>query len=897
MENTKNKSKLKLILLILLFIFFIAMSFLAYGVLGIIADAPETDLNNMASAFDQTTSIYTEDGRLLENVEAVEYRRIVSIDDIPDNLINAIISVEDQRFYSHPGIDMRGILGSLVTNIKAGRIVRGGSTLTQQLVKNVYLTNQKVYDRKIKEAYLALRVESHLSKEQILEDYLNIINLGQGAYGVQAAAWTYFSKDVKDLNLNECTLLAAIAKSPVEYSPFKRYYKEDLKGDEEIFAQSEVAGELMYFVKNEKAFDRQKIVLKKMLELEMISKEEYDNALSADKDTILNPGKKIFHSLSSYSMDYISRDASKVLADYYNVDEEDAQHKFFTGGYQIYTSIDEGMQQKIEGMYSDFQNYFATGKLNFKIDDYNNVVDKNGGVIYINRWGFFDEDFNMILDGTNYKLTPAGDLLITKALFTKENDNYDLMDLHEEIDGKLHTYTVGTLNIPKEYLDSTEDYVKVKAEFIKDNEDFMEENEGVVKIASKYFQVDRHPTPQPQAASIVMENETGLVRAIVGGLDVKNSSRKIYNRALAPRSPGSAIKPLTVAAPYLEHGVVSDVVEDIPYIVDGEILYPNPYPGYKGRLTLRKALQYNSNSACVRFYESMKEEEIISFLEKLGYIHEDDNFVTKEENPLLNDENPDSLALGNMVRGLTLEELTQGYMALAREGKFIKPQSIVKIIDSKGETIYTRDTEENEIMSRENAYLVTSILMSNVKRGSAKGGKINNFQTAAAIGVNKFNSSVFVEGYTPYYTMGFYLGADSPKISLTSYEDEAIDFWLTMGNGVHESLPKKEFIMPDLERVYVCEKSGLLGTKLCEEREAGSLEYYVKGTVPTKYCDEHIELEICKDSDRLFGEDCPKDSKEEKIFFKRKNEYNKIDMKNILPDDYEFVPDMYCNIH
>lgn len=159
MENTKTKSKLKLILLILLFIFFIAMSFLAYGVLGIIADAPETDLNNMASAFDQTTSIYTEDGRLLENVEAVEYRRIVSIDDIPDNLINAIISVEDQRFYSHPGIDVRGILGSLVTNIKAGRIVRGGSTLTQQLVKNVYLTNQKVYDRKIKEAYLALRVD------------------------------------------------------------------------------------------------------------------------------------------------------------------------------------------------------------------------------------------------------------------------------------------------------------------------------------------------------------------------------------------------------------------------------------------------------------------------------------------------------------------------------------------------------------------------------------------------------------------------------------------------------------------------------------------------------------------------------------------------------------------
>lgn len=873
------------------------MSILAYGVLGIIADAPETDLDDIASAFDQTTSIYTEDGKLLENVEAVEYRRIVSIDDIPDNLVNAIISVEDQRFYTHPGIDLRGIMGSFVTNLKAGRIVRGGSTLTQQLVKNVYLTNQKVYDRKIKEAYLALRVESHLSKEQILEDYLNIINLGQGAYGVQAAAWTYFSKDVKDLNLDECTLLAAIAKSPVEYSPFKRYYKDDLKGDEEIFAQSEVAGELMYFVKNENAFERQKIVLKKMLELNMISKEEYDNALSADKDTILNPGKKIFHSLSSYSMDYISRDACKIFSDYYNVDEEDAQHKFFTGGYQIYTSIDEEMQQKVEHMYSNFQKYFATGKLNFNIDDYNNVVDSKGNVIYINRWSFFDENFDMVLDGTNYQLTSAGDLLITKALFTKENDNYDLMDLHEEIGGKLHTYTVGTLNIPKEYLEDTGDYVRVKSEFIKENEDFMEVNEDIVKISSKYFQVDKHPTPQPQGATIIMENKTGLIRAIVGGLDVKNSNRKIYNRALAPRSPGSAIKPLTIAAPYLEKGVVSDVKEDIPYIENGKILYPNPYPGYKGRLTLRKAIQYNSNSAIVRFFESMDQKEIFSFLEKLGYIHDEDNFITKEENPDLNDENPDSLALGNMVRGLTLEELTKGYLALAREGKFTEPQSIVKIINAKGETIYTREAEVKEIMSTENAYLITSMLMSNVRRGSAKGARINNIQTAASIGVNKFKSSIFVEGYTPYYTMGFYLGADSPKISLNSYDEDAIGFWLQVGNSIHKDLPKKEFKVPDLERAYVCEKSGHLGTKLCEEREAGILEYFVKGTVPTEYCDEHIELEICKESDRLFGENCPNKSKEEKIFFKRKKEYNKMDMKNILPDDYEYVPSLYCNIH
>src|SRR5699024_6492508 len=142
-------------------------------------------------------------------------------DDIPDNLKNAFVAVEDERFEDHDGIDIMSIFGSMLENIKAGGIVRGGSTITQQLARDTYLTNDQTYQRKIKEIYLALEIEDHLSKEEILGAYLNRVFMGQNSYGVQAAANTYFNKDVKELNLAQCAALAGLVQSPSEYSLYK----------------------------------------------------------------------------------------------------------------------------------------------------------------------------------------------------------------------------------------------------------------------------------------------------------------------------------------------------------------------------------------------------------------------------------------------------------------------------------------------------------------------------------------------------------------------------------------------------------------------------------------------------------------------------------------------------
>lgn len=166
-----------------------------------------------------SSQIYDINGNELANIHAEENRVPVSIRQIPKDLQNAFVAVEDNRFYDHIGVDPKGILRAVVSNITSKEVAEGGSTITQQLAKNAYLTQERTMKRKIQEVFLALRLEQQYTKQEILELYLNQIYFGQGAYGVQAAAKTYFGKDVSELDTNECAVLAGIPKSPNYYSP------------------------------------------------------------------------------------------------------------------------------------------------------------------------------------------------------------------------------------------------------------------------------------------------------------------------------------------------------------------------------------------------------------------------------------------------------------------------------------------------------------------------------------------------------------------------------------------------------------------------------------------------------------------------------------------------------
>ena len=201
------------------------------------------------------TKIYSDDGEIIKTFTAYTFKK-VELEEIPDTLIQAIIATEDKNFYHHAGYDLFGLARSIVANIMAGRVVQGASTITQQLSRILFLNNERTFNRKIKEFVIAARIEKSISKDQILEMYLNNVYLGSGAYGVEGAAQIYFNKSVKQLTLPEMALIAGLPQAPSVYSPFNNI---------------------------KKAEKRRNQVLKRMYKMRFITKDEY---LSARKEAI-----------------------------------------------------------------------------------------------------------------------------------------------------------------------------------------------------------------------------------------------------------------------------------------------------------------------------------------------------------------------------------------------------------------------------------------------------------------------------------------------------------------------------------------------------------------------------------------------------------------------------------
>ena len=351
----KKRKGLKIFFIVLFMLIVISVGAVSGIVIGIAKDAPKIDPTNITSLLNQTSFILDENGKVIEKIQTKEYRTIVSLDKIPDHLQDAFIAIEDERFETHIGVDPKGILSSLIDNIKAGHTVRGASTITQQLARNLYLSNEKKLDRKIKEAYLALQIQKALTKDQVMEAYLNRIYLGQGAYGVQEASQTYFSKNVDELTIAESATLAGIVKSPTKYAIYQTLKPEDFNSEIHTeIGQVEILGEKYIAVYNQDAVERQKIVLTKMLELEKISEEEYETALAEDIKANLKPGQKKIKGISSYFNDYVKVQVIDALMNELGYSKEEAEEELYTGGLKIYSTMDISLQQKLEDVYNNF---------------------------------------------------------------------------------------------------------------------------------------------------------------------------------------------------------------------------------------------------------------------------------------------------------------------------------------------------------------------------------------------------------------------------------------------------------------------------------------------------------------------------------------------------------------
>lgn len=281
-----------------------------------------------------TTQLFDCKGRALASLHAEENRtRILAANEIPVKMRQAVIAIEDERFYQHYGIDIVGIARAMTKNLQAGKVVQGASTLTQQLVKNAFLTSEKTLKRKLIEAMMAFQLERKYSKEEILTLYLNEIYFGHGAYGLDAASRIYFSKDPKDLTLVECATLAGIPKSPVAFSPFK--YPENNR-------------------------QRRELVLAKMVELDFISPAEYEEA---KKQQVVLAREKAETMLAPYFVTYV-RD--KLLEKY-------GANLVYNGGLKVYTTVD-----------IDYQRYADDAMNNadiMKSRPYEKEPDMNGALV------------------------------------------------------------------------------------------------------------------------------------------------------------------------------------------------------------------------------------------------------------------------------------------------------------------------------------------------------------------------------------------------------------------------------------------------------------------------------------------------------------------------------------
>lgn len=906
-KNLNKGQKIKIGLLILLLIFVLIISLFSALIVSIISKTPATDLNNLSSSFNQSSYIYSKEGNLIEKIESLEYRTLVDIDDIPDNVKNAFVAIEDHRFYKHKGLDPIGIASSIAANIKSRSLLRGGSTITQQLVRSVYLTNQKTLGRKIQEAYLSLRVEDVLDKNEILEAYLNRINLGQGAYGIEAAAQTYFSKDAVDLNIAEAALLAGIPKSPTNYSPFKSVPEEYLKDDFKIIGSREIDGKDLYMVLNDDAFKRQRIVLMRMHELGYIDDKDYEKAKNYDIVSALNPRNFKNHTMSTYSTDYIKKEASRYLADFYKTSLEEGEHKLFTGGYKVYSTIDENIQKDLENKYENFKNFLlnrsssgGSRMLNLNFDAGNNIIFGDE-ILYFHRNNILDENFNLVIPKSSYSISSHGDLKIKSLYFKDLGQKIDIIDAYVIDNNKiLNTFEIGGLKIEEGAGELKNNYLIIDGSYLKDYPDFYKIENDKLIISNKYFDFNPNPLMQPQSAMIVVNNDTGFVEGIIGGLDVRTKNAKILNRATdSYRQPGSALTPLTVYLPALMEGkTLGDVYDDVPRTYDGLFWPHNYYDSFKGLMTIRLAMENSSNVIAADLLNEIGKDKALDVLKKFEIIKEDgdDYFINQKENKKKNDENLESLALGNMQVGLSLYDLSKMYQTITNEGVYKEETAILKIEDPSGNIIIDNSKKEKKLFDHKISHLLKDAFISNGDRGNASGTSIGNSETGAYLGQNKTNSDYFLNAFNKNHTISLWIGADSPKISLSSDKSSAVELF----NRMAKNLSKDEKFDEDPSYIVtrnISSKSGKLATKMSNYAGASYREKFISGTEPSEQDDLFKKYLICKDSNKLATQFCPSESVLYTVRFERKDKYDAKDHYGIYPDDYMTVPKEHCDFH
>jgi penicillin-binding protein 1A len=509
--------------------------------------------------------VYADNGEIIGQF-FIERRLYTPIDQIPQALTQAVIAVEDTRFLEHPGLDIVGIGRAAWTNLKKGGRFQGASTITQQLARALFLSPERTYQRKIKELILAIKMEWVLTKDQILEMYLNQIYFGHGAYGIAAATLTYFDKSVKELTLPEAAFLAGLPKAPNTYSPYRN---PDL------------------------AKSRKELVLYRMIEAGFITDEEAQTAIG----TTLNYRRQSIEPIASYFIE----DIRQHLVERYG------ESLVYKGGLQIYTtlniatqklaeeSLQQGLRQvdKRQGWRGPL-GHVEFGKDFVAPDEHPELQNPRAAQVY----GLY----RALVTKVTKK---SADILVGNTY----KGTIELKDMKWAERRLKNVKDVGTAVVQK-------DITPRRLLKVGDIVEVLPKNGN---LESGSFALEQ--TPLVEGSLLALDPRTGAVQAMSGGY---NFNRSQFNRAVAARrQPGSAFKPLIYATALQQGLTPASLILDAPVVYQDEELdrvwKPENYEKrFYGTISLREALRHSRNAATVRLLEQIGVPEVVTVASNLG---------------------------------------------------------------------------------------------------------------------------------------------------------------------------------------------------------------------------------------------------------------------------------------
>jgi len=777
--------------------------------------------------------VFSQDGELISQFG--EKRRIpLKLDEMHPMLIKAVLATEDSRFYEHPGIDVIGVMRAASVVAATGDYTQGASTITQQLARLFFLSREKKIIRKIKEAFLAIHIEELLTKDEILELYLNRIELGQRAFGVGAAAQVYFGKNIMDLTLSEIAIIAGLPQAPSVLNPVRS---------------------------PSRARARRNIVLGRMLDEKYITQQEYEEALQAPIVSKLH-GAQVTAS-APYLAEMVRQE---VVARY---GEEEAYSK----GFQVFTTVDAKQQTK------------AVNALQSNLHAYDERHGFRGAVKTV-----WPAEKVIAADGSiSFK---EDNRLSDEAILAYLDDQDGIEKLQPAVVTQVMAQSAEVMISGGRKIELPWDGMKWARAFISNERQgnapsaagqflapgmliYVREQEGQWRLSQ---------LPQASSALVAMDPKDGAIRALVGGYSFSQTQ---FNRVTqANRQVGSNIKPFIYSAALDKGYTLASVINDAPIHEwdegSGQAWRPKNSPEeYDGPIRLREALAKSKNVVSVRMIGGVGIDNTINHLAKFGFHAKD---LPRNQ----------TLALGSA--SLTPLELATGYAVFANGGYLVKPYVITKILDDQNNLIYEHQpvtvcdqceqlaaavsattTDETQpaatapdvavdtaavteppkpteqyaprVISAQNAFLISESMKSAIWGGPGWNGTAHKLKAlkrrdiSGKTGTTNDVKDAWFSGFTPDLVITSWVGFDDSESVLgrsvtlggESGATTALPSWQNFAELALENVPEKFPPTPTgIVSVRIDRKTGLL-TQASDD--SSEFEYFMQGTEPTQFAD------------------------------------------------------------